>query len=128
MRTFSIIIILAVLFLSFLPLINKVEAAVIVTCPDTPCPANTICIKNPLCAQSFEELINSIIDGLWTISLVLVPMMIIIAGYFFVTSTGDPEKINTAKKMILYALIGFLIITCAKGIIQFLQEVLQVQK
>lgn len=102
---------IAILLLSFLPLFCS----------------QAIEITNPLQWDTFEELINAIIDGLWTISLVLVPIMIIIAGYFFVTSAGEPDKINNAKKMVLYTMIGFLIITMAKGMIVFLKEVLGVQ-
>jgi len=98
----------AVILLSFLPLFFS----------------QAVTIDNPLNWDTFEELITAIINGLYTISIVLVPIVIVIAGYFFVTSVGEPEKVNTAKKMILYALIGFLIILMSKGIIAFIKQVL----
>lgn len=93
------------------------------TCPDTPCPSGAVCIQNPLCAKDFPSLINAIIDFLWTFALAVVPIVIIIAGYFFVTSAGDPAKVSQAKKMVLYALIGLLIIGCSKGIVALIQKV-----
>jgi len=55
----------------------------------------------------------------------VVPAVIIIAGYFFVTSAGDPAKVSQAKKMVLYALIGLLIIGMAKGIVTLIKGVFQ---
>lgn len=101
----------AILLLSFLPLFYS----------------QAIEITNPLEWDTFEELINALIDGLWTISLALVPLVVIIAGYFFVTSAGEPDKINTGKKMVLYAIIGFLIIAMTKGLIVLLKEILKPQ-
>lgn len=79
-------------------------------------------IPNPLRATSFEELINNIIDFLLALAIPLAALMIIVAAYYFVTATGRPEQITTAKNIILWTLIGFLIILCAKGIIWFLTE------
>lgn len=79
-------------------------------------------IPNPLTATSFEELINNIIDFLFTLAIPLAALMIIVAGFYFVTAAGKPEQITTAKKIILWTLIGFLIILCAKGIIWLLME------
>jgi len=85
-------------------------------------------IENPLKVKNFWELLGKIIDFLFYISLAIVPMVIIIAGYYFITAAGEPEKINTAKKIILWALIGFLVIMCAKGLINLLAEIFEVEE
>lgn len=90
---------------------------------DCTCPSGAVCICNPLTAKDFPSLINNIIDFLWKFGIAVVPIVIIIAGYYFVTSMGDPAKISQAKKMILYALIGLLIIGMSKGIVVLIQEV-----
>ena len=84
---------------------------------------SSVQITNPLKWNTFEELINAIIDFLWLFALAVVPAVIIIAGYFFVTSAGDPAKVSQAKKMVLYALIGLLVIGMAKGIVALIQQV-----
>lgn len=91
----------------------------------TACPSGAVCIENPLTATDFPSLINAIIDFLWKFALVVVPMIIIIAGYYFVTSMGDPTKVSQARKMILYALVGLLIIGFSKGIVALIQEALK---
>jgi fumarate reductase subunit D len=83
-----------------------------------------IAITNPLTAKDFRELIENIITFIYNIALVLVPLMIVIAGFYFVTAAGDPEQIKRAKNIIFYTLIGFITILLAKGVIAFLKQVL----
>jgi hypothetical protein len=84
----------------------------------------TVTITSPTKWKSLQEMINAITSFLYAFSLVVVPLMIIIAGFFFVTAAGDPKKIEDAKRIILYALIGFIIILLAKGIISVLEQTL----
>lgn len=79
-------------------------------------------IPNPLKAKSFQELIYGIIDFLYALAIPLAALMIIVAAFYFVTAAGKPEQITTAKNIILWTLIGFLIILCAKGIVWFMTE------
>ncbi len=83
-----------------------------------------VIIENPLEADSFADLISNIIRFIRNITIVGIgPIMIIVAGFYFVTAAGDPEKINTAKKMILWTLVGVLIILSAEGLITFIKEI-----
>ncbi len=80
-------------------------------------------IKPPLKWTSFEQLLNAIIDFLIKLALVVVPLVIVIAGYFFVASGGDPAKVTQARNMVLWALVGLLILLMAKGIIVLIEQV-----
>ncbi len=86
---------------------------------------SAIAIENPLKAKTFKELIESIIRGIRTLALAVAPMMIIIAGFYFITAAGNPGQIQTAKKIILYTLIGLGIILMAEGIIEFIEVVIE---
>lgn len=79
-------------------------------------------IENPLEADTFEEFIIDIVDVIYTFALAVAPIMIIVAGFYFLTSVGEPAKINTAKQIILWTLIGLLIVISARGIIELFQE------
>jgi hypothetical protein len=46
-------------------------------------------------------------------------ILIIVGGIQFVTSSGDPQATAGAKKTILYAVIGLLLITLAQSIVTF---------
>jgi len=86
--------------------------------------AQIISIQNPLNATSFEGLVNNLTNFIFYVALALTPLMIIIAGVQYVTAGGDPKKIETAGKIILYTVIGLVIILLAKALIYVLREVL----
>ena len=46
-------------------------------------------------------------------------IMIIIAGFKYITSGGDPNGVNSAKNTILYAVIGLVIALSAQAIALF---------
>ena len=89
--------------------------------------SEAITIPNPLEANSFTELLNAIIDFIFYLALGIAPIMIIVAGFFFITAQGDPEKINTAKRIILWVLIGLIIVLCAKGLIKLFGDIFGVR-
>jgi len=86
--------------------------------------ASAVSIPNPIGAENFTDLLNKIADFIFVLSLAIAPIMIIVAGFMFVLAQGEPEKIQKAKQMILWVLIGLLIVFAAKGIIELFQEVL----
>lgn len=58
--------------------------------------------------------ISAIIDRainmvLWPIFLGAVVIMLIFAGFLFVTASGDPSKVSTAKKAVLWTIIGIVV-------------------
>jgi hypothetical protein len=83
-------------------------------------------IENPLTATSFEEIVDNIINFLFTIAIALVPLMIIIGAFYITTAGGDTNRVTTGKNIILYALIGFAIILLAKGIVGVIEQILGV--
>ena len=82
-----------------------------------------VCLDNPLCADTFAELIDAIINLLFYLAIAITPIMLIMAGFYYLTAAGEPEKINTAKKIILYTLIGLVIVISAKGIMELFQGI-----
>lgn len=91
-----------------------------------PLVSQAITIENPLEYETFDELINALINFIFTLALAVAPIMIIIAGFYFITAAGDPAKVRTARNIILYTVIGLFIVFLAKGIIVLIKEVLRV--
>jgi hypothetical protein len=88
----------------------------------------TITFENPLEPEGdIGDMISGIIDFIFTVAIILVPLMIVIGAFFYLSSGGDASKIQLAKKIIIYALIGFLIIACAEGIIYLIESLLGIQ-
>ena len=80
-------------------------------------PVQRITIPNPLRSDidSLPKLIAVIIDELVTpIAAVVVVLMIMYAGFLFVTAQGNPAQISKAKDSLLYGSIGAGIVLGAK--------------
>lgn len=103
-------ILLMAVFLSFLVFINQAAA---------------IEITNPLDYDTFEELIQAIIVFLRNLALVVTALVIVLAGFYFVTAAGDPAKVTRARQMIFYALIGLAIVLAAEGIVALMEKVIK---
>jgi hypothetical protein len=63
------------------------------------------------------SLLDNIFNSMFIILLVVAAISIVIAGVFFVTAQGDPDKVAKARQFVLYALIGVLVAFAAKGLI-----------
>lgn len=84
-------------------------------------------IENPVTSDSLWELLSRVIDFIFYISISIASLMIIIGAYFFLTSAGEPGKVQTAKNVILYALIGLVVVFLSKAIINLLLEIFGVE-
>jgi hypothetical protein len=118
-KIFLFFFLILIFFFVALPLVAQEE-----NCQPA-CPPDKFCLPNPLKYCSFEELISKIVDFLWYLALVLFPIAVVVAGFYFITALGDPTKITTAKKIVLYALIGLLIIGSSKGLIALIKKIFE---
>jgi len=80
------------------------------------CPPGQLC--NPLSGvENFGTLLEKIFTAVAGIVGAIAVIMLIIAGLLFVTSAGNPEKVNNAKKALTYAIIGIIVALAASAII-----------
>lgn len=65
-------------------------------------------IKNPLGEKikDIPTLIGTILNFVLLVGVPIITLAIIYAGFLFVTAAGNSEKLTTAKKTLLYTLIG----------------------
>lgn len=84
-------------------------------------------IENPLKYSSFANLFNALVSFLFNLGLVVAPLMIVVAAYFFLFSGGDPKNIETAKKIIIYTFVGLLILFLSKAIVALFKNALGVK-
>ncbi|HET9174242.1 MAG TPA: hypothetical protein VFN56_03095 [Candidatus Saccharimonadales bacterium] len=70
-------------------------------------------------SNGVSDLVTTIVKILsWAVGIAAI-IMIIIAGFNFVTSGGSSEKVGTAKKTLLYAIAGIVIVVLAQFIVYF---------
>lgn len=70
-------------------------------------------------AKSFVEGAVGIINVLLTIVGILFLLLIIYAGYLWMTAQGNEDQIKKAKKILIEALIGIIIILVARVVTEF---------
>ena len=66
-----------------------------------------------------DNVVYNIINGFMGIVGLIAVIVIIIGGYQYMTSTGDPGKVKKAKETILYGIIGLIVIVLAAVIVNF---------
>lgn len=94
--------------LLILPVIGLTQAVPIETAPKL----------NPI------QVIERIIDVVFTILLIFAALMIIVAAYLFISAQGDPEKVKTARNFVLYAVIGVIVAFLARGLIWLVRTIM----
>ena len=67
-----------------------------------------------------STLVN-IADWIFYILIGVAVLFIVIAGLQYVTAQGDPEKIKLAGQKVLYALVGIIVASLAKGLVTLVQ-------
>lgn len=66
-----------------------------------------------------QNIVSNIISLLlWIIGVVSV-IMIVIGGFKYVTSSGDSNKIQSAKNTILYSIIGLVVAIVGQGVVLY---------
>ena len=83
--------------------------------------------KNPIQATSVQAVVSAIGNWLYAIAFALVPIMILIGAFYILTAAGDPEKVNTGKKIIIWTIVGLAIVIISTGIMSLIKELLDVQ-
>lgn len=86
---------------------------------------NSFTLTNPLAScNDLSCIANAIIAALFTISIPIVSIMVLIGGFQILTAGGDPEKFRTGRKTIIYAVVGFAIILLAGGVVSLIRSLI----
>jgi len=77
---------------------------------------NGIGFKNPLEKDDIEEVIAGIVDWVYKMALIVAPLMITVGAFYLITAAGDPERVNTGKKIITWTIIGIAVVLLATSV------------
>jgi len=82
-------------------------------------------IENPLGAgTTFASLLDNILQFLSIIGGVVVVLVVAFAGIRFLTSAGRPEEVSAAKKMVIYAVVGYMVLLLSRALVSFISGIL----
>jgi hypothetical protein len=73
-------------------------------------------------SNALKESISPLFSTMITIAAVVCLLFIVFGGYYYMTSSGNPEKLERAKKTIRNAFIGFVIILGAGALVAIMQN------
>ncbi|MBR3134944.1 hypothetical protein IKG54_00020 [Candidatus Saccharibacteria bacterium] len=65
------------------------------------------------------SVVEALINGVIAIVGIVAVIIIIVGGQRFIVSQGDPQKINAARGMIIYGVIGLIVALVAFGVVNF---------
>ena len=85
-------------------------------------------IKNPIIYDTIIEVVESLTSFVFTLGIVLAPLVFLIGGFVFLTSGGDTNKVQKGKDIMVYAVIGFVIILLVKGLVELIENTLGVKE
>lgn len=89
---------------------------------DGACAITDTCPKDGEAEGAVKSIISTVVDIFsWIVGVVAV-IMIIVAGFKYITSGGDSGKVTSAKNTILYAVVGLIIVALAQAIVFFVIE------
>ena len=71
--------------------------------------------------KGFEWLFNNVVVSILGLAGIALFLMLLIGGFKYLTSGGNPESVASAQKTITYAIIGLIIVALAFLILVFIQ-------
>jgi len=74
--------------------------------------------------KSIQELIGAISDWAWKIGFALAPLMIIVGAFYLITATGNPDRVNTGKKIITWTVVGIIILFLSTQLYDLISNIL----
>ena len=98
-------------FLMFFSVVASVQAALV----DIKCPIST---------TDFNDLVENILNWLLGVSASVALLMLVAGGIMYATAMGSEEKLKSAKKTILYAILGMVIVFLSYSMIVILHKIL----
>ena len=84
--------------------------------------------ENPIEKESIQELIDAIAKWVYWTALALAPLMIIIGAFYLITASGDPDRVNTGRKIITWTIVGIAVVLLAASLIPVIKEILGAKK
>jgi len=111
---------------TFRKVLSKLTALLIILLPTSAYAADCTTTPGsvwPTCINQKDEilvLINKVIAALLTVVGAITVLFIILGGFQYITSAGNMEQTQKAKKTLLYAVIGLVTVIISYAIVNFI--------
>ena len=75
--------------------------------------------------QDIVDIIENIANWVFAILLALALLFILMAAWQFLSSGGDPMRVEKARNNLLYAVIGIAVALLARGIVELVRVIIE---
>lgn len=89
-----------------------------------PAPQSDVTVSKSPDDISVEAAISRVTNWFFVIVLIVAVIFLLVAGFQFITAGGDPDKVNSARQNVMYAMVGVAVAVLARGIVSLVQGVL----
>lgn len=80
-------------------------------------------LKNPITFSTIPDLLMAVLNVMIVVSIPIVVLFLIYAGFLYVTARGDEQKIKDASSALTYGVIGGVVIIGSVAILQIIKNV-----
>jgi predicted membrane protein len=90
-------------------------------------PVLGVTFSNPFGEEGPQEIVSlfsQVINFLFNLAIFLCAIIIVYAGFLFVTSAGNQQKLQTAQKALIWALVGLVVVLIANYVPGIIKDVL----
>jgi len=81
-------------------------------------------LENPISSKTLPQLLENVLNFLFGLAIVVLPIIILYGGILLLTAGGDPQKISQSRTILLWAVVAFAIILLARGLPTVLRNLL----
>ena len=85
-------------------------------------------VQGPVAFTKVGSVVAAAIPFVFAFSGIALLLMLIAAGFDFVTSAGDPKNLEMGKQRLTYAIVGFLVIFVSYWMVQLAGIVFGIQE
>lgn len=72
--------------------------------------------------DNLTDFLSNIIQFAMTFSIIIAVIAVLIAGFKYITSAGDSEKVKSSTQSLIFALVGLVIVFLAPTLIKFILD------
>ena len=91
------------------------------------CPKGTVCLVNPLKTSSIPELVRNVVGTAIGILGALALLVFVYGGFLWLTSGGEPAKIQSGKDAMKWAAVGLAVVFSSYALVSFVLSTLERQ-
>jgi hypothetical protein len=84
-------------------------------------------ITNPVSFSGLDGLLMYLIQFAISASIIIAVVALIVAGFKYILAMGDEDKIKSATRSLVFALIGLVVVFIAPLVVQFVMSNLGVK-